>query len=276
MGYTDRLLNIRSIGRLPMLRSADYENFVHKAAKQLSLHCAGGSTAEALARGEARMNQVSAAGRAWTYAGLAIALFGIPAVNWVFKLAGFTRNDDGAIVVREFAILALVALLLWIVRSGERLPWSSIGLKRQPIGPAIGWTLIAILAFAAALALCLGLVLPALGLTYGSQGAPAVSLGVTTLVVMRAGLAEEVFYRGFAIERVEMLTGSRPVAVIVPLVMFAGFHFSQGIAGVIIAFFVGAAATAIYLWKRNLAILIAAHFTIDFVPNVLLPLIAGK
>ena len=181
----------------------------------------------------------------------------------------------GAIIVRELAILALVGFLLWLVRSGERLPLSSIGIKRQPIGPAILWTLVAMVAFAAALAFCLGLLLPALGMTYGSQGAPAVSLAVTTLVVMRAGIAEEIFYRGYAIERIEALTGSRAVAAIVPLLLFAAFHFSQGIAGVLIALFVGAAATAIYLWKRNLLILIAAHFTLDFVPNVLLPLIAG-
>lgn len=222
------------------------------------------------------MTDVSRAGRAWTYAGLAIALFGIPAVNLIFKLAGFTRNDDGAIVVRELAILALVGVLLWIVRSGERLTFSSIGIKRQPIGPAILWTLVAMAAFAVALFFCLGILLPALGMTYGSQGAPAVSLVVTTLVVMRAGIAEEIFYRGYAIERIEALTGSRVLAAVVPLLLFAGFHFSQGIAGVLISFFVGAAATAIYLWKRNLLILIAAHFTLDFIPNVLIPLIAGE
>jgi membrane protease YdiL (CAAX protease family) len=222
------------------------------------------------------MNQVSPAGKSWTYLGLAIALFAIPAANLIFKLAGFTRNDDGAIIVRELAILALVGFLLWLVRSGERLPLSSIGLRRQPIGQAILWTLVTMVAFAAALFLCLGLLLPALGMTYGSQGAPAVSLAVTTLVVARAGIAEEIFYRGYAIERIEALTGSRAVAAIVPLLLFAGFHFSQGIAGVIISFFVGAAATAIYLWKRNLLILIAAHFTLDFVPNVLMPLLAGE
>lgn len=222
------------------------------------------------------MNDVSPSSRRWTYAGLAVALFGIPAANLVFKLAGYTRADDNAIVVRELAILALVGFLLWIIRTGERLPLSSIGIRRQPIGPAILWTVIAMIAFAAALFLCLGLLLPALGMTYGSQGGPAVSLAVTTLVVMRAGIAEEIFYRGFAIERIEALTGSRALAALVPLVMFAGFHFSQGMAGVIIAFFVGAAATAIYLWKRNLVILIAAHFTLDFVPNVLIPLVAGE
>ena len=222
------------------------------------------------------MTEISPANRSWTYAGLGIALFGIPAVNLIFKAGGFTRSADNAIIVRELAILALVALLLWIVRGRERLPLSSIGLRRQPIGHAILWTFVAMVAFAAALFFCLGLLLPSLGLTYGSQGAPAVSLLVTTLVVMRAGIAEEIFYRGFAIERIEALTGSRALAAIVPLILFGAFHFSQGIAGVLISFFVGAAATAIYLWKRNLTILIAAHFTLDFVPNVLIPLIAGE
>lgn len=220
------------------------------------------------------MTDMPPTARSWTYAGLAIALFGIPAANLVFRLAGFTRTNDSAIVVREIAILALVGVLLWIIRGGERLPLSSIGIRRQPIGAAILWIMAAMFAFAAALFVCLGLLLPALGLTYGSQGGPAVSLVVTTLVVMRAGIAEEVFYRGFAIERIEGLTGNRAIAAVVPLILFAGFHFSQGISGVLISFFVGAAATAIYLWKRNLLILIVAHFTLDFLPNVLIPLVA--
>ena len=221
------------------------------------------------------MSAPAASNRAWTYAGLAIALFAIPAVNLTFKLAGYKRADSSAVVVRELIVLAFVGLLLWIVRAGERLPLSSIGLKRQPIGPAILWALAAFLAFAAAVAACLLVILPVLGLTYGTSGGLALSLAVTSLVVIRAGVAEELFYRGFAIERIEALTGSRAIAAVVPLIMFAGFHFSQGIAGVIIAFCVGAVATAIYLWKRNLVILIAAHFLIDFIPNVLLPLIAG-
>lgn len=222
------------------------------------------------------MDAAPPASRAWTYAGLAIALFAIPAASLAFRLAGFTRGDSNAVVVRELVVLSLVGLLLWIVRAGERLPYSSIGLKSQPFGSALIWTLGTLLAFAAAVFVSLGLLLPALGLTYGSSAGPAVSLGVTLLVVLRAGVAEEVFYRGFAIERIEALTGSRTVAAIVPLILFAAFHYSQGVAGVIIALCVGAVATAIYLWKRNLIILIAAHFLIDFIPNVLIPLITGE
>ncbi|MDB5724428.1 MAG: Abi/CAAX domain protein [Novosphingobium sp.] len=206
--------------------------------------------------------------------GLAVSLFGIQVVIGVYKLLGFTRSDSGAVIVRELCILALVGLVLWIVRAKEQLPLTSIGLKRGPIGATILWTLVVLIAFAATLFLCLGLILPALGLAYGSSGGLAPALPVTLLVVIRAGIAEEVFYRGFAIERIEALTGSKALAAGVPLVMFAAFHFSQGIAGVIVAFFIGAVATGFYMVKRNLGVLIAAHFLIDFIPNVLIPLLS--
>lgn len=36
----------------------------------------------------------------------------------------------------------------------------------------------------------------------------------------------------------------------------------------------GAVLSALFLWKRNLAANMLAHFLIDFVPNVVLPLIS--
>ncbi|MFL6730030.1 MAG: CPBP family intramembrane glutamic endopeptidase [Sphingomicrobium sp.] len=215
-----------------------------------------------------------AAGRTWTYAGLAIALFAAPAVVILFKLAGFTRADFGAMVARELIILALVGILLWIVRAREQLPLSSIGLKPQKILPALGWSIAAMLLFGVGIAACL-VVFPLIGLSYGSSPGPAVPIGVSLLLYARAGIAEEVFYRGYAIERIEALTGNRVAAAAVPLLIFAGSHFSQGVAGILITFVIGAIATAIYLWKRNLLILIVAHFMVDFIPNVLLPLIFG-
>jgi membrane protease YdiL (CAAX protease family) len=220
------------------------------------------------------MNEVPPASRSWTYVGLAIALFGAPAVVVLFKLAGFTRADFGATVIRELIILGLVAFLFWIIRAREKLPLSSIGLRRQKIVPAILWSVAVMLLFGVGIVACL-LAFPLVGLSYGSSSGPAVPLGVSLLLYARAGIAEEVFYRGYAIERIEALSGSRAIAAAIPLLIFAGGHFSQGIAGILITFTIGAIATAIYLWKRNLLILIIAHFMVDFIPNVLLPLLFG-
>jgi membrane protease YdiL (CAAX protease family) len=131
-----------------------------------------------------------------------------------------------------------------------------------------------LLMLGAGLAACL-VVFQMLGIRYGEGDGSAVStsLWVTLLVVIRAGVAEEVFYRGYAIERLESLTGSRWVAILLPLVCFAGFHFRQGLPGIFLALALGAILTGLYLWKRNLAANIVAHFLIDFGPNVLLPLL---
>src|SRR4051812_39776895 len=100
------------------------------------------------------MDQVSPANRTWTYVGLVIALFGAPTVVGLFKLAGFGRADFAATVMRELIILALVAMLFWIIRTREKLPLSSIGLHRQRIVPAILWSLATILLFAVGIAAC--------------------------------------------------------------------------------------------------------------------------
>ena len=220
------------------------------------------------------MTEVPRAARSWTYVGLAIALFSAPAIVALFKLLGFTREDFGATVIRELIILALVALLFWIIRSREKLPLSSIGLRRQGIVTTILWSLAAMLMFGVGIAACL-IVFPLIGLSYGSSSGPTLPLGVSLLLYARAGIAEEVFYRAYAIERISALTGNRVIAAGIPLLIFATGHYSQGIAGILITLVIGAIATAIYLWKRNLVILILAHFMVDFIPNVLLPLIFG-
>jgi membrane protease YdiL (CAAX protease family) len=224
--------------------------------------------------GEAEMNELSPTNRAWTYIGLIIALFGAPAAVVLFKLAGFGRADFGATVVRELIILALVVVLFWIIRAQEKLPLSSIGLRRQTIVSTLLWSVAVILMFGVGIAACLFL-FRLVGLSYGASSGPALPVGVSLLLYARAGIAEEVFYRGYAIERIEALTGSRAIAASVPLLIFAGSHFSQGIAGILITLAIGAIATAIYFWKRSLLILIIGHAMVDFIPNVLLPLLFG-
>jgi membrane protease YdiL (CAAX protease family) len=221
------------------------------------------------------MNTIQQSARPWTYAGLAIALLGLPAVVLAYRMVGGTPANTGGVVLRESAILALVAVLLWIVARREHLPLSSIGLRREGLSRSLGWGLGLTAALGAGLAACL-VVFKFLGIHYGSGSAPiATSMAATLLTVARAGIAEEVFYRGYAIERIEALTGSRWMAALIPLVAFGLFHYRQGWPGIAIALVLGGILTAFYMWKRNLVATIFAHFLIDFIPNVLLPLISG-
>lgn len=213
--------------------------------------------------------------RRWTIAGLLIALFGLPLIVTASRLLADDPKSDGAIVVREVAILALTAFLLWIVVSRERRPLSSIQLRFDQLGKTIAWGFgLAVVCFAVLLLCLVGF--SALGIRYGEGGTIAPSLTVAFLTVLRAGISEEVFYRGFAIERMEEIFGSKWVAAGISLVIFAAFHYRQGLPGIFLSFVIGAVLTAFFLWKRNLLAAIFAHFLVDFVPNILLPLIGAQ
>ncbi len=217
----------------------------------------------------------SSSSRGWTVAGLAIALFGIPAATTLHRIFTADSLATNGIVARELGILALTAFLLWIVVKGERLPLSSIGIRTDHIGRSLAWGVgLAIVCFAAAIGILA--LYSVMGIHYGEGQGISRALPVTTLAVIRAGISEEVLYRGFAIERLQALSGSKWPAAGISLLLFAAFHFRQGMAGVVIAFVLGAVLTGFYLWKRDLISNIFAHFLVDFIPNVLLPLFGAN
>ena len=205
----------------------------------------------------------------WTWLGLALAICGIPVITTLHRMLVAEPLASGGIVARELAILALTAFILWLVTAKERLPLSSIGLHTDRIGRSlIRGLLLAAVCLAAAVGTIL--VYRLVGIAYGEGPGISRAIPVTILMVMRAGIAEEVLYRGFAIERLQVLTGNKWIAAGVPLVLFALFHYRQGLAGIFIAFLLGAILTAFYLWKRDLLANIFGHFLTDFIPNVLL------
>lgn len=212
----------------------------------------------------------------WTYLGLAIALFAVPIVAMGFR--NFLGPVTASVAVaRELTMFAAAGVLLWIVRRREGRTLESIGFTGARAGQIALWTLIAVIACVAALAI--GLVaVNLLDLRFGSAPGAVrtpLPLWVQFIVVLRAGIVEELFYRGYAIDRLKQVSGSNALAVGVPLLVFAGFHYGQGAGGVLIALLMGIALTGVYLWKRNIVAVMLAHFLIDFIPNVVLPLLSG-
>ncbi|MEO6383762.1 MAG: CPBP family intramembrane glutamic endopeptidase [Thermomonas sp.] len=212
---------------------------------------------------------IPAARKSWTLVGLLIALLGIPLIATTFRLTLAPLSTD-LTVAREVAIFAGAALLLCLVRRGESLPWSSVGLRRMPLAPGVIAVVLGLIASAVAIALGL-LLIQVSGIPFGHATPPhKLPLLVTCLVVLRAGIVEELTFRGYAIERLEALTGKRWLAVGLPLIFFAAFHSSQGAGGMLLALLGGGVLSALYLWKRNLWVNMGVHFLVDFIPNVLL------
>jgi membrane protease YdiL (CAAX protease family) len=201
------------------------------------------------------------------WVGLLIALFGLLIVRWAVSLF-YPTFSFTATLWKESLIWLCVIALLFIIRRSERLPLRSIGLGTAPVKNSILWGLI--------LTVLCGLVGGAVaGVTHfkgGEMGEALAKLPVwlVVLVVLRAGVVEELFYRGYAIERLQLLGLNRYWAGVIPLLIFGFAHGINGWANVVLALALGAVLTAIYLWRRDLGANMIGHFTIDLI-SVLLP-----
>ena len=215
--------------------------------------------------------------RRWTAIGLVVSFVGMPIIIGLFsatQIPWTIRN----VALRELSLFGLAGGLAFIIRNKERLGWESVGLQRPVAGNTALWVLITILGAAFSIAVAFGLI-KLLKLSVGSSDSAKyelLPLWVLMLAIGRAGFIEEFFYRGYAIERLQSLTGSRVIAAAIPLLLFAIFHYRQGWAGIIIAIMTGAVLTGVYLFKRNLWITITGHFLVDFIPNIILPLFLSK
>jgi membrane protease YdiL (CAAX protease family) len=216
------------------------------------------------------------ANRSATLCGLAIALLAGPAFTLAYRLITGENHSDLQVAGRELGIFLLVGLLFWIVKRREMLPLSSIGLHTDRLGRSLLRGLV-LTVITLGVTVGLYLLLQQFGIRLGEGSGdhfhPA--LGVVVLIMLRAGIAEEVFYRGYAIERLASLTGSTWLGALVPLVVFAAAHYRQGAGGIIAAFVLGGIFTAFYVRYRDLLANITAHFLGDFVLNVVLPLLGA-
>ena len=213
-------------------------------------------------------DRANPATRNWgaTWLGLFVALFGILIVR-AAVYAFFPPYSFPAAARRESLSWVCAIALLLIIRFGERLPFRSVGIGRATIKSSLAWggiiaVVCAVLAFAIA------------ALTHytgGSSGAAfaKLPLWLITVIVFRAGVLEELFYRAYAIERLEALGLNRFSAGVIPLLIFGVAHWTGGWANIVIALVLGAVLTLFYLWRRDLVANMIGHFMVDFIANVL-------
>lgn len=213
-----------------------------------------------------------------TYTGLFLALCGIfLAVNGFRYFYGDVHSDL-QFLGKEALVFGVTTLLLLVVLKGEKLPLSSIGLSFDNISKSIGWGLLGAVMSFAGLAIVLLTAKFALHLPFGGKDDNPYNppIWLLLITVLRAGVCEEVCFRGYAIERLQSLTGSKWVAAVLPLLLFAVFHFHQGLLGIAVGTMGGAILTLLYMWRRNLLANIIAHFIVDFIPNIVAPLLGGS
>jgi|SRR5271165_4923975 len=90
-------------------------------------------------------------------------------------------------------------------------------------------------------------------------------LWVSVVIIFRAGIVEELFYRGYAIERLEAMGLGRLASAALPLLVFAAGHYTEGAYGILQGLFLGGILAGFYLWRRDLVANIIAHTLVDFI-----------
>ncbi len=161
---------------------------------------------------------------------------------------------------------SLATIVLLYILAVERRTLSSVGFRRpdwKTFAFGVGGG-IAILAFAGSMVI---LLLPALHL---HQDPATLKRMLDTpywyrvLLVTRAAFCEELLVRGYGIERLQELTGSRVVAGALTLAVFTLGHWTYGtIAQLIVAAAAGLVLTILYLWRRDLVANMIAHWLTD-------------
>ncbi len=205
----------------------------------------------------------------FTWFGLIISQFGISTINEIFYAIYGSPLNNGQMIVKELLILGLVALLLFYIIKKENLTIASIGLHFTNWRQTLIWVPILVLVGFALMLGCIE-ISKLFGWKFGESTAfDKLSKLTITLITLRAGIAEEVFMRGFVLERVTAISGKKWIAFFISTLLFGLLHYSQGYAGILIATAAGAMFALFYFWKRDLKTNIIAHFLIDFIPNVL-------
>ncbi len=201
-----------------------------------------------------------------TWLGLFIALFGMLIVRQVVNYAWPAPTLTSALI-KEAGMWLVAVVLLVIIRVGEGLPLTSIGLGTVRWGKSILWGFLLGIA-----CLLVGGGLVALTHYTGGESGKAfekLPTWLLSLIVLRAGVVEELCYRGYAIERLHALGLPRWLAAGVPLLIFGVGHWTGGWANIVLALVLGAILALFFIWRRDLVANMIGHWFVDFIGNVL-------
>jgi membrane protease YdiL (CAAX protease family) len=197
-----------------------------------------------------------------TLIGLVVAL-GFAFIPWTDLEHEFANVAH--LVGYEAIWWAVVAFMLWWVVYAERRPLTSIGFHRLRRGDVLA-ALAAAVVMVAGLAAIYYVVFPLIHFTEQSKMNQLLATPVwwRAISVVRAGVSEEVLFRGYAIERLHELTGNRRLAAVISGVLFAWAHVGPwGWGHLLLAGYGAILLTALYFWRGNLWANILAHTIVD-------------
>ena len=204
-----------------------------------------------------------------TILGLSLSL-AAPAIFVLFIIPIFIKpnvNEPFSTLVSFGIFWGLAFAVLVFTRVVENLPLTTIGWKPLSSKSAL---------LAIGLGILLSLLVPILTLLVSTIFPPSNSGTVTQvasdfswwillLSVFTAGVTEEILFRGYALERLQEVTGSKWISGLISLVFFVVVHATgwniAHIIGVVLP--LGIIMNGLYFWQRNLLFVMIVHIAIN-------------
>lgn len=180
----------------------------------------------------------------------------------------------GEAIMWAFAGSVATVVIFW-----EKQPLSSLGLRRPDWRTiASGFALAATMIYV--VVPLLTEVLRAIDIPAFEQGMARVlslPLSVRIVAVVTAGVVEDFLFIGYAFTRLAWLTGRNWLAGIISVAAAALLHLPNWGLGPVLAYLLtGAIATAFFVWRRDLVANMIAHFTVDAMGIVIVPVLLGS
>lgn len=209
-----------------------------------------------------------------TAAGLFIALV-VPVLP---ALAGWLLDREADLSTERVGWGLLVHWLIfativaWVVLIEHR-NLASIGVRPirwwiVPLGVVAGTVILGIS----------GVLIGVLHLSSGSRLASyllSLPLPTRVMLVITAGVWEETAYRGYALERLASILGSKWLAGGITVLCFVFAHIpAVGLNHILPVLIVSILVTLLYLWRRDLVLNMVAHATIDAISILVVPALA--
>ena len=197
--------------------------------------------------------------------GLLLALAGAPLFVVFSELVFGESPGIGIQILLQLLYCGLAATLVWFVLRVERLPLTSIGLRRPTWMTVVsGVGLLFISSFVLApLTEPLQKAIGTERVQAGVDQLAALPMWFRVVVGVTAGVVEELCYRGYAVERLATITRRRWLGGLIAALVFGLVHvpgWGWGFALTADLPF-GLLATAFYLWRRDLVANMLTHST---------------
>jgi len=201
--------------------------------------------------------------------GLFIALV-LTTVIWLPQVASSLLPDN--LVWRNVASQALdwafALTLICIVLFWERKSLASLGFKDLNstvlfAGLGLGgFLMVGIFAWSLIVPALIGDRDPSAGAT-ANDLPPGFYVWFAPFALITASFAEEIIYRGYAMERLLRIGVGPVTTVVVTQIAFALYHLKDGMSSVLFVATIGSLFALYYIWTRNLWITIIGHFFVD-------------